>query len=48
MTETKVTVIDSIMGKGKTTWAADFMAEHSERRFIYCAPLLNLLEETNG
>ncbi len=45
--ETKVTVIDSIMGKGKTTWAADFMAEHPERRFIYCAPFLNLLDEMN-
>lgn len=48
MTETRVTVIDSIMGKGKTTWAADFMAEHRERRFIYCAPFLNLLDEMNG
>lgn len=45
--EKKVTVIDSIMGKGKTTWAADFMAEHPERRFIYCAPLLSLLDEMN-
>ena len=46
--ETKVTVVDSIMGKGKTTWAADFMAEHNDRRFIYCAPLLSLLDEMNG
>ena len=49
MTEehTKITVVDSIMGKGKTTWAADFMAENTEKRFVYCAPYLNMFEEMN-
>ncbi len=33
MTEdyTKVTVVESIMGKGKTAWAADFIAENNEK-----------------
>ena len=49
MTEehTKITVVDNIMGKGKTTWAADFMAENTEKRFVYCAPYLNMFEEMN-
>lgn len=40
-----ITVIDSIMGSGKTSWAIQHMAEAGEdKRFIYITPFLNEVE----
>lgn len=39
--ENKVTVVDSIMGSGKTTWAIQYINEHPEISFIYCTPFLS-------
>ena len=38
--ETNVTVIDSLMGSGKTTWAIEHLRDNPEERFIYITPLL--------
>lgn len=40
----KITVVDSIMGSGKTTWAIDFINENQEKNFLYITPYL---DETN-
>ncbi|MFU2014802.1 DEAD/DEAH box helicase family protein [Peribacillus butanolivorans] len=38
----KVTVIDSIMGSGKTTWAKEYMKRHQKsKRFLYVSPYLD-------
>jgi hypothetical protein len=38
----KVTVIDSIMGSGKTSWAKEYMnRHHKSKRFIYVSPYLD-------
>lgn len=42
--KTKIKVVDSIMGQGKTTWAMEFMKEKSEDRFIFVTPFLNEVE----
>mgnify|MGYP003288509536 FL=1 len=31
----KVTIVDAICGKGKTSWAIQHMNENTEERFIY-------------
>lgn len=37
-----ITVIDSIMGSGKTTWAIDYMSKApADQKFIYITPFLN-------
>ena len=37
-----ITVIDSIMGSGKTTWAIDYMNKApADQKFIYITPFLN-------
>ena len=36
----KITVVDSIMGSGKTSWAIQYMNEHPEKSFIYITPIL--------
>jgi len=38
---TKIKVVDSIMGQGKTTWAIDFMKENPDDRFMYITPYLD-------
>lgn len=44
---TTVTVVDSIMGSGKTTWAKQYMNKHQNNmRFIYVSPYLD--EITNN
>ncbi|MCB5235890.1 hypothetical protein [Niallia circulans] len=41
-TETKINVIDSIMGSGKTSWAIQYMNEaNSDKNFIFITPLLS-------
>lgn len=40
-----ITIIDSIMGSGKTTWAKEYMKRHHKRkRFIYVSPYLDEIE----
>lgn len=42
MEETKVNVIDALMGKGKTSWAIQHMNEaKKEEKFIYITPFLD-------
>lgn len=41
MEETKVTVIDSICGSGKTSWAIQEMNNNMEQRYIYITPYLD-------
>lgn len=36
-----VTVVDSLMGSGKTTWAINYMKEHPEENFMYITPYLD-------
>ncbi|WP_404467240.1 hypothetical protein [Planococcus rifietoensis] len=44
---TTVTIVDSIMGSGKTTWAKQYMKKHQmDMRFIYVSPYLE--EITNN
>lgn len=41
----KVTVIDSIMGSGKTTWAKKYMSVYKEeKKFIYVSPYLDEIQ----
>lgn len=40
----KIKVIDSMCGKGKTSWAIQYINEHPEKSFIYVTPLLNEVE----
>ena len=35
-----IIVIDQIMGKGKTSWAIQYMREHPDRHFIFVTPFL--------
>jgi len=35
-----ITVVDSIMGSGKTTWAINYMNAHPEDHFLYITPYL--------
>ena len=44
MPEQKITVVDSIMGSGKTTWAIHEIDSHPEKSYIYCTPLLDEIE----
>lgn len=36
-----VTVIDSIMGSGKSSWAIQYLREHQNEKFIYITPTLD-------
>ena len=42
--KTKIKVVDSIMGQGKTTWAMEFMKERPDERFIFVTPFLDEVE----
>lgn len=48
----KVTIVDSVMGTGKTSWAMDYMNANSDENFIYIAPLLSedarIIDGCNG
>ena len=37
----KVTIIDSIMGSGKTTWAVNFIKQRKDKQFLYVTPYLD-------
>ncbi|RNF38266.1 DEAD/DEAH box helicase family protein [Planococcus salinus] len=40
-----VTIVDSIMGSGKTTWAKEYMNRHQKnKRFIYVSPYLEEIQ----
>lgn len=36
-----ITVIDSIMGSGKTSWAIQYINDHPEKNFLYITPFLD-------
>jgi hypothetical protein len=45
MSENKVTVIDAMMGKGKTSWAIQYMNEsEAYKKFVYITPFLSEVE----
>lgn len=45
MQETNIKVVDALMGKGKTSWAIQYMNDSSkEERFIYITPYLDEVE----
>lgn len=35
---TKVTVVDSMMGSGKTSWAIDYINQHEDENILYVTP----------
>ena len=37
----KITIVDSIMGSGKTSWAIRKMNEETDRKFVYITPYLS-------
>ena len=39
-----VTVVDSIMGSGKTSWAIQYMNDNPEKSFLYITPFLKEIE----
>lgn len=44
-TQSKINVVDSIMGSGKTSWAIQYMNDSPRhKRFIYITPFLNEVE----
>ncbi len=41
----KVTIVDSIMGRGKTSWAKEYMNKHyNSKRFLYVSPYLDEIQ----
>ena len=40
----KITIIDSIMGSGKTTWSIDKMNNDIENNYIYITPYLTEIQ----
>lgn len=42
--KTKIKVVDSIMGSGKSTWAINYMKENTKERFMYITPFLDEVE----
>lgn len=36
----RITVIDALMGTGKTSWAINYINEHPDTSFVYCTPFL--------
>lgn len=47
-TKNQITVIDSIMGSGKTSWAIEFINAHPDRKFIFCTPFLSEVERVRN
>lgn len=41
MSGTRITVIDCIMGSGKTSYAIQYVNSHPEQSFVYCTPFLD-------
>lgn len=39
-----ITVIDSIMGSGKTSWIIQEINKHPDKSYIYCTPLLSEIQ----
>lgn len=37
----KITVIDAIMGSGKTSWSIDFINQNQNTNFLYITPFLS-------
>lgn len=42
--DTKIKIIDSMMGTGKTSWAIDYMNDNKDKKFIYITPYLSEIE----
>ncbi|MBD5111485.1 MAG: hypothetical protein HDT42_02980 [Ruminococcaceae bacterium] len=42
--ETKITVVDSMMGSGKTSWAIDYINQHEDENIMYIAPYITETE----
>ena len=45
----RITVVDSIMGSGKTSWAfQDLLNKHLDENILYISPFLSEIEGENG
>lgn len=44
MNDTNITVVDSVMGSGKSTWAIGYMNEHVDQDFIVVVPTLSEID----
>lgn len=44
MNNTKMTIVDSMMGTGKTSWAINYMNTNKDKKFIYITPYLSEIE----
>lgn len=42
--ETQVTVVDAIMGAGKTSWVIDYLNHNRDENFIYVTPFVDETE----
>lgn len=42
--KTKIKVVDSVMGEGKTSWAINYMKENPDKRFLFITPFLDEVE----
>ena len=40
----EIVVIDAPCGSGKTSWAIQYIKEHTEDSFVYCTPFLDEIE----
>ena len=41
----QITIVDDIMGSGKSTWARQYIIAHPETNFLYIAPYLQICDE---
>ena len=41
MVNNKVTIVDAIMGSGKSSWAIQYMNENDDYNFLYITPFLS-------
>lgn len=46
--QSNITVIDSVMGSGKTSYIIQYMNENPEKAFVYCTPFLDEIERIRG
>lgn len=44
LTDIKIKVIDAMCGKGKTSWAIEYINSCPDKSFVYCTPFLNEIQ----
>ena len=48
MNSTRINIIDSIMGSGKTTYIINYINNHQDKRFLIVVPTINKTQEKDG